>query len=114
MSERFFGSGLYLDNTFDLDVGQTGDLRSVEGVDELQKDLAFQLTILLDDLVGQPLDPETEAQVKSITIDVLTSDNRVEDVDRSGITVRKPRRDTITIQTPVIADNETRDLVFEI
>jgi len=114
MSDSSLGSGLYLDTNFDLDVGQTGDLRSVNGVDELQKDLAFQLTILLDNFIGQPLSPETEAQIKSITIDTLSSDNRVGQVDRSSITVRKPDRNTIAIQAPVIADNERRELVFEI
>lgn len=114
MAEDNLGAGLYLDQTLDFGVGSTGDLRYEEGSSELEKDLSFQLLIILDDLRGQPLTPETEAKIKSRTVDTITSDVRVDDLDRGSMQVAKPNGESLVIQTYVRAGGERQQLVLNV
>ena len=114
MPEKNLGSGLYLDQTLDFDPSTTGDLRTVSGSEELQKDLAFQLLIVLSDYIGPPLTPGTRAEIKSRTVDTILSDIRVDSIDRGSMTVSKPNPESIRIQAFVIAEGEEQELVFNI
>lgn len=114
MPEENLGAGPYLDSTLDFGVSRTGDLRHTSGSEELEKDLSFQLLIILDDFIGQPLTPELEAQVKSLTVDTITSDSRIRDVDRGSIRLFKPDRESLTISAPVEADGQEQELVFNL
>ena len=114
MSERSLGSGLYLDKSLDFDPNTTGDLRTVSGSDELQKDLAFQLLITLDEFIGPPLTPATRADIKDLTIDTILSDSRVDSIDRGSLTIGKPDRHSIRLQVVVFADDERQELVFNL
>jgi hypothetical protein len=114
MSESNLGAGLYLDSKFDLNVAQTGDLRSSSGSEELEKDLAFQLKIVLDDIVGQPLTPDVRAEIISLTIDTITSDLRVQTLDRSSITVTRVRSDALFVEALVETKSGEQELVLSI
>jgi len=52
------GSGLSLDQNFDLVVSEVGDLDKEDGLEELQKDLAMQVAYTLRNAIGQPDSPE--------------------------------------------------------
>lgn len=114
MPEENLGSGLYLDQTLDFDPSTTGDLRTVSGSEELQKDLAFQLLIVLDEFIGPPLTPGTRAEIKSLTIDTITSDSRVDSIDRGSMVVSKPTPESIRVKVFVIAEGEQQELVFNL
>lgn len=114
MPEINLGSGLYLDQSLDFDVSTTGDLQTTSGSEELQKDLAFQLLIILDDLMGQPLTPDTRAQIKSLTLDTILSDSRVDDVDRGSLTIGKPNPESIRIEAIATASGQPQELVFNL
>lgn len=114
MPEENLGSGLYLDQTLDFDPNETGDLRTTSGSEELQKDLAFQLLIVLQDYIGPPLTPGTRSEIKSLTVDTITSDVRVDSVDRGSMRVQKVNPESIRISVVVTADGEREDLVFNL
>lgn len=114
MPEENLGSGLYLDQNLDFDPSTTGDLRTVDGSDELQKDLAFQLLIVLSDYIGPPLTPGTRSEIKSLTVDTILSDSRVQDLDRGSMTVTKPNAESITIEVFVTADGGEHEMVFNL
>jgi hypothetical protein len=114
MPEENLGSGLYLDQELDFDPSTTGDLRTVDGSEELQKDLAFQLLIVLSDYIGPPLTPGTRADIKSLTVDTITSDSRVDSIDRGSMQVTKPTPESIRVQVLVIADGDEQELVFNL
>lgn len=114
MPERNLGSGLYLDSDLDLGVGTTGDLRTVSGSEELQKDLAFQLLITLQEYIGPPLTPATRADIKSRTVDTILSDTRVDTLDRGSMTVTKPTPESIRIEAVVYAGGEEQELIFNL
>lgn len=114
MPEENLGSGLYLDQNLDFDPNTTGDLRTVSGSEELQKDLAFQLLITLDEFIGPPLTPGTRADIKSRTVDTITSDSRVDSLDRGSLQVQKPNRNSIRLSVVVFAGGEEQELVFNL
>jgi len=114
MPEENLGSGLYLDQTLDFDPSTTGDLRTVDGSEELQKDLAFQLLIVLSDYIGPPLTPGTRAEIKTLTVDTITSDSRVDTLDRGSMQVSKPTPESIRIQVFVTAGGDEQELVFNL
>ena len=114
MPEDNLGSGLYLDQNLDFDPSTTGDLRTTSGSEELQKDLAFQLLIVLDDYIGPPLTPGTRSEIKSLTVDTILSDSRVTSIDRGAMTVSKPNPESIRIEAFVTADGSNHELVFNL
>lgn len=109
------GRGQYLDASLDFDISNTGDIRATQdGTSELQKDLAFQLVIVLGDFQGQRLTPELKSRIKGTTVDVILSDSRVRDVDRGSITASQTSRNSVRIGAPVFTRNGRQELVFEI
>jgi hypothetical protein len=112
MSGREFGSGINIDSSFDFSINQNGDLEKVDGVEELNKDLAIQLSIALDEFRGQPLDNELKAEVKQQTIDTISADVRVQTVRSGRFQVDKPTRDTLAVKVPYITQNTEQELVF--
>jgi hypothetical protein len=114
MPEENLGSGLYLDSNLDFDPNETGDLRTVSGSEELQKDLAFQLIYVLQEYIGPPLEPAIRSEIKSKTVDTVLADERVDSIDRGSLTVRKPDKNSIVIQADVVADGDKEELVFNL
>lgn len=109
------GRGIFLDQALDFDLTNTGDVRmTVNGSRELQKDLAFQLKIVLDPFLGQRLTPNTKSEIKSDTIAVLISDSRVRDVDRSGVSIRETGRSSLAITATVNTIEGQQELVFRL
>lgn len=108
------GDGFFLDQTLDFEIAPDGDLRGEKGADELSKDLAFQLIIILDDLQGQPLTPDVRGQVKSLTVDTLLSDSRVVRVDESGIRVRQIGEGTLRVAVSLTTTEGPEELVFNL
>jgi hypothetical protein len=114
MVETQLGAGVFLDETLDFDVDETGDLRGEEGLEELAKDLSFQLILVLEGTRGKTLTTEREAEIKSLTEDTLLSDSRVQNVDSSSISISRADRNTVRLSLNTIALGDERELVFEI
>lgn len=114
MSEEF-GSGIALDEQFDLSVGATGDLETVSGVEELQKDLSFQLTQELQEYLGSPSSSSLVAQVSNTTKNVLNADSRIDSVNSESISVSIDSANrNISISVTAVASGEVQELVFNI
>lgn len=120
MSDDSLGSGLYLDTTFDLGVSNNGDLRNVSGLEELSKDISFQLAIVLEPLLGQPNRKNFKVELKDTTREVILSDSRVDSVGNDDIVVNEVSDGlssdaTYEIIVPsVIASGEAQELVFTV
>lgn len=109
------GRGIYLDQALDFDITNTGDIRTTaNGRNELQKDIAFQLKIVLAPFLGQPLTPNTKSAIKSDTIDVLISDSRVRSVDRSRVSVREIGNNSLDVAATVTSQAGQQELIFRI
>lgn len=75
-----FGSGIELDQDLDLVVSPSGDIATVEGVDELKKDLSYRLIYVLDGRGGQVFTADAKKRLKARIRGVLLDDDRVTDV----------------------------------
>lgn len=114
MSERF-GSGIHLDEQLDFSVDPSGDLQAERGLDELQKDLAFQMIVNLQEFIGQPPSNNISAKVIGVASSIAVSDSRVSSVDKDNSSVTFNRlRDEITINLIVRTVGGEQELVFNV
>lgn len=115
MSEDSLGRGLYLDEFLDLSTNTTGDIQTTtDGSEELQKDLAFQLILVTDDLIGQRATKEVVAQLKDRAINVAQSDNRVQAVDKGSVDVEQTGRESYRVTMFVVTQDDEQELVFNL
>lgn len=112
---RELGAGLYLDEYLDFSVDTTGDLRGASGVSELEKDLAIQMILGLDQYVGQPPSGNLEEKVAATARAIAEADVRVASV-RTGLTEVdfSSDRQEITINMTVVTDDGEQNLVFDV
>jgi len=111
------GSGLSLDQDFDLVISSVGDLEKEDGLEELEKDLAMQVAYTLRNAIGQPDSAELSSQIKSLSRQAVEADVRIDEVLRSSIRIRKIESGTeVTYQISMraIVSGEQEELVFDI
>lgn len=114
MSDQL-GEGLYIDQNLDFGVGQSGDIQTSSGVDELQKDLAIQMIINLDEYVGSRPADNTKAQISRRAIETALDDSRVQSVRSGSVTVDfSQRNEEISVSMTMITENGEIPLVFEV
>jgi hypothetical protein len=106
MSEAF-GAGIALDEDFDFSVNETGDLKTVSGRAELEKDLSFQLSFFLRRHIGELVSENLKAEVKNTAKEIVELDTRVREFREANSTVTFPDRssNTISITVPIIPEN---------
>jgi len=108
------GSGIALDQNFDFDVDETGDLRVAEGADELSKDISFALVSALEGLIGAPKTPEIKRKIRDRSRRVALADDRVQAASADSISVSETSRDTFRVSMSVVTIAGTEELVFEL
>lgn len=114
MSEEY-GAGVALDRSLDFVVDHTGDIKSSFGLDELEKDLAFQMQRYLSDYLGQPVTNNLRSQVRADVSAIAAADNRIESALKEDVSVEwNERRRKIEISMIVTANDEEQRLVFEV
>lgn len=114
-----YGSGPALDQYLDLVPGSTGDLSASSGVDEIRKDIAYNLIGALrhgegveqpasvaDGVVGEPITDGLSDDISIVVSDIIESDPRVESVPE--IRVSQPDLEEINVEARIVlADDET-------
>lgn len=110
-----FGSGVSLDSSFDFVVGANGDLETEDGINELQKDLAFQIAITLDQYLGRPPTKNTRAQALDAAAKVVLADPRVDSVDKEQSDVEfLTNNEELELVLVIESNNEEQELVFNV
>lgn len=74
------GSGIALDEEWDFSINATGDLEATQGVDELEKDLAFFTATELQERIGRPISKNALKKVEITVGQIASDDPRVEEV----------------------------------
>lgn len=111
MSE--FGSGPSLSRDLDFTVTTTGDIEAVSGVEELEKDLALQSLIELQEFEGATQTPRTKVIIQSRVNQILTNDPRVQSVSDIQVTFTA-QDNSAEIVAGVSTDDGEQELVFEV
>lgn len=115
MTDRTFGSGVLLDENFDFEVGNTGDLQHESGVDELEKDLAMQMVISLSQYLGEPGSGNVVNKIAGTAARVALLDSRVRSVSKEKTDVKFDRvNGEIDVKLLVNTRDGERELVFEV
>lgn len=114
MTEEF-GSGIALDEHLDFSIDNTGDLDTVSGAEELEKDLAINMMHNLQQYIGQPRTNRLDSKVLGTAKNVALADVRVDDVDEGDASVEwsHDSRD-LMVHLPVVAGDEEYVLVFDV
>lgn len=109
------GAGPALDRDFDLEINPTGDIKTVSGVADLEKDLSFQLAESLDEFVGQQSSPNTATAVRTRAERVAELDPRVEDATAPAGGVSLDDRSTVEVRLQLATTTgETQEFVFTV
>jgi len=110
-----FGSGIFLDDQFDFSVNSTGDLKTRSGLDELQKDLAFNMVINLNQYRGQPPTGNLKEKVAATAKSVAEADSRIDFVLSGQTQVSfSDNREQITLKMTAQVEDTQQSLIFDI
>lgn len=121
MPEEVFGSGIKINEqpygndefAWDLVVDNTGDLDSESGLNELEKDIAFNVGRFLERRVGQQLTQTTIERTALTVRRIMINDPRIESIDRFG--TRQPEQNTLEVGAVITASDEQQyDFVFPV
>jgi len=118
MSDKL-GAGIKLTEDWDLEVSPTGDIATVSGRSELEKDLAMITAVYFDKHLGETIEPRKEANtLKSIETAVKRILRQEERVQRILNVTARPNpsiTDSIVVEVEVVADDRSNhDLIIEV
>jgi len=93
-----FGNGPSLDDDFDFTISSTGDLTVAREAEELNKDLSMQLTVVLQEFLGETPGTNVETRALSKAIEVVELDTRIDSVQQetSSVTLSSNGRELTT------------------
>lgn len=74
-----FGQGVRLDDEWDM-VIQSGEVELVSEKKEVEKDLAFKLRWMAEDVEGEPMTPRLFSRTEKASKEILLNDPRVDSV----------------------------------
>lgn len=109
-----FGGGIFLSTDWDLDVDESGDVRTVTGEDELQKDVAFQTASALEDVRGGPQSPDLRSETINAIKNILVEEPRVDRILSIDVREAGEDLDKMEVIIEVNADLTQQELVFEV
>lgn len=113
-----YGGGIYLNNnddvgpTWDIAVNSAGDIKTVTGEQELQKDVAYNTARRILQEFGQPLRPIVLNRIRARVRDALENDPRIDTV--IDIDVTTVDSNSVEIVASVDAVGERVELVYEV
>lgn len=104
-----FGAGPALDEHWDFSVAPSGDLKIAYDIDELQKDVAFNLATELEQYLGTALTRGDLRDVQVTTVEVLGEDPRIDTVVTVDVIQTEINRLEVTIEVNTVVSNEPID-----
>lgn len=110
-----YGSGIYLTQNLDFEINTTGDLRASFGIDELEKDLAYNSIDELKEIPGRRKTQQTISIVKSRVEQLALADPRVSNViGEIDVFYPDARDETIEVSVTVDTVEGEQELVFPV
>lgn len=120
MTEEF-GSGIYIhgdaredEYKWDFDISESGDLRTVSDIDELQKDLSFNTAINLQETLGGPLTPTKMNRIRSKVRQTMEDDGRINRIVSLDVSRVDGRTNTVQVNTTLSTFEGFVELIFEV
>lgn len=114
MTDETLGAGISLDESFDFELSGDGDIETVDGTEEINKDLALALTVLLDGFEGAPLTPDTSSRIREITRTAILADSRVDAVTNVSVTEVNSRDGSFSAKADYLAGGTEQELIIDV
>lgn len=73
VEEENLGGGIALNEDYDLTIDKNGDIKTVTGVEEVKKDLAYNTAEALQDILGESKSTDAAYEVKRVCQDAVNS-----------------------------------------
>lgn len=122
-----FGAGIFLDPDIDFEVDESGDIRTITGEREFQKDIAFFVKYELEreiededgnitrhSQIGQRLDATTLKRIEIIAEDTLLNDPRVDSINSLDAREVDENDNRVELVADVDAELGPQELVIEV
>lgn len=106
-----FGSGPALDENFDFIVNTVGDIKDADGLNELEKDLAFVSAFQLEDYIGKPLTPTIRQEIENTLTQIFDAEPRIDAVRDMSVEQVEYGFD---VKIDAIVNQEQQNLVFPV
>lgn len=111
MSE--LGAGVALNQHWDFDVDESGDIATAVGLEELQKDVAFNISRSLETMLGRRIDTSTSRRIAIAVEDEFAADPRISTINDVSVN-RIDMTDRFEVVANVDSGDGPFDLVFEV
>jgi len=116
-----FGSGIYLTSTkdvppsWDMQVTNSGDIRTVSGAQELEKDVALSTTIRVGEEIGNHITPVVRNRIRARILDAFDDDDRINTVLLLEVNEVPDDKNKLEVVAQVnTVEDEEIELVFEV
>jgi len=120
MTNEQFGAGPSLSDSsypWDFSIDESGDIKTVSGLAELEKDIAFRIATQENNMLGRKITPTQMNRIRSTINDMIIADSRVQSVLSLDVQRSSGMDNSIdvsaTVQT-VSGDEQEQQLVFSI
>jgi len=120
MTNEQFGAGPSLSDSsypWDFSIDESGDIKTVSGLAELEKDIAFRIATQENNMLGRKITPTQMNRIRSTINDMIIQDSRVQSVLSLDVQRSSGMDNSIdvsaTVQT-VSGDEQEQQLVFSI
>ena len=80
VTQENLGGGIALNRDFDLEIDNTGDIKTIYGIDEVKKDIVYNLNENLQDILGQSKEESTLQEANKIIRDTVSSYSNVDGI----------------------------------
>lgn len=109
--DKKYGSGPSLDENFDFIVGPSGDLKNADGINEVEKDLAFATSVQLQEFIGRPLTPTVRQKVKNAAEEVFEAEPRIDSL--VGISIQETEYG-FDLTSQVVTDGSQKSFIIPV
>ena len=120
MTNEQFGAGPSLSDSsypWDFSIDESGDIKTVSGLAELEKDIAFRIATQENNMLGRKITPTQMNRIRSTINDMIIADSRVQSVLSLDVQRSSGMDNSIdvsaTVQT-VSGDEQEQQLIFSI
>jgi hypothetical protein len=108
-----FGGGIDLTKELDIDLNTVGDVQTISGRDELEKDVSLQSIIAVEPINGRQKTSETKTDLKRVIRDAIVADPRISEFRDISVSFIDGA-DEAEVVTTIVSSDEEQELVFSL
>lgn len=108
-----FGGGIDLTQDLDIDLNNVGDVQTISGQDELEKDVSLQSLIAIEPINGRQKTNQTKTNLKRAIRGAIVEDPRIQRLENITVSFIDGTNE-VEVVTRVVSSDEEQELVFSL